>query len=185
MSVNNAISLANAAHDRIGSAIIRARNAAPLTPEEEAASHKARLTAMSSLNSTIALVQSTLYNMEKANAAKEMKQGLLSTPSVEHELVQQTPSAVAFAATLSSPVEKVKQQMSAEGLKSSTQTLAQMAQAIEPIIDNFDQVLVSKLTPSSLSFLSKRCGNVRLYIISLRILHSLISMCFLIRLSRT
>ncbi|KAF9911323.1 hypothetical protein BX616_010619 [Lobosporangium transversale] len=150
LSFNDAINQADALHARITNEARRAANAPPLTDAERAASEQARLTAMSSLNSTMALVRGALHAVRGSREAREKKDEpkfpFRANRDVAPQALFSLGSAVSTVspsfASLSSPVENVKQEMSAEGLKKSTQTLTQMAEAIEPIITSFDQVLV-------------------------------------------
>jgi hypothetical protein len=161
MLLNNAIRAADEAHARIHKEIGKAKNAQPLTDAEKAASHKARMEAMSSLNSTIALVQGALFSIENSNADMEKKRkqekqeqrfpSISKRDMVPRAMFSLTSaiSASTIRAAPSDSIDSVKKSMSADGLKPTTQTLVQMAEAIEPVITNFDQILVRKAGPSS------------------------------------
>ncbi|KAG0041236.1 hypothetical protein BGZ83_002119 [Gryganskiella cystojenkinii] len=149
--LNNAISATDAAHLRIAKEIGRAKGAPPMTEDEKVESNKARMEAMNSLNSTIALIQGALHGIQKSKAAEMNKQEARSTFSTVNDSAPRAKFSLgaavsafpaALAAPPTSPVDSLKKQLSADGLKAGKQTLTQMADAIEPIIDNFDQILV-------------------------------------------
>ncbi|KAG0019118.1 hypothetical protein BGZ81_009913 [Podila clonocystis] len=145
--LKNAITAADAAHARIAKEIKRAKDAPPLTEAEKIESNQARLEAMSSLNSTIALVQGALHGIQKCKAKEVQKQKPRSpfgsyNDSAKFSTGSPVSATTAVLAAPASPVESLKKQMSAAGLKEGKKTLSQMADAIEPIITNFDQILV-------------------------------------------
>ncbi|KAG0207157.1 hypothetical protein BGX28_001547 [Mortierella sp. GBA30] len=145
--LKNALTAADAAHARISKEISRANDAPPMTDAEKIESNKARTEAMSSLNSIIALIEGTLHGMKRSKALEEKKQEPRSpfsvyndpAPRAKFSVLSTSPAVVAAPA---SPVDGLKKQLSADGLKAGKQTLSQMADSIEPIITNFDQILV-------------------------------------------
>ncbi|THH13227.1 hypothetical protein EW146_g6965 [Bondarzewia mesenterica] len=93
------------------------------------------------LGSSIVIVNETLAALRKA-APKSDPADAYAVPTFTSPMrLDKTKLRTARVDAAGTPVENVIQAMSAEGLKSSTQSLEDMAKAIGPIVDNFDSIL--------------------------------------------
>lgn len=120
---------------------------------------KSCLKAVNALKSSVSLVENTLAALKKAAPTKiEVKEALKPVTRAPVRFSKAVKNHIDFVptdpmasvgepvlkgmASDETPVKNVQEAMSADGLKPTVKSLQQMAEAIEPIIKNFDSVLV-------------------------------------------
>ncbi|KAI1496683.1 hypothetical protein F5X99DRAFT_424351 [Biscogniauxia marginata] len=140
-SISYAIASADRVRDFIHAEVKATDN--KVTNDQEAAESKAaKAKAVSALRSTITLVDSTLAKLRavKKPQATGPKKSIKATEALEHTRV----SAVILGRSLPDNAKSLLLAMSPDskkGLGSQTQSLEDMANAIEPIVTSFDDVL--------------------------------------------